>query len=106
MNLLAEVSVLIDQIGRDRPLAHSCVDRGDGLRSPTFDPRVSGGGSSGSVQERVVEAADTRDDQGRLRHNPAAKLAQAEDDLQRARVELVNAYADAHRRTKEETHGR
>ena len=112
MTSLDDVSALIAALERDLPLARSCVDQGDGLRSPALGGRVSGGGGSDPVGELAVAGYPEPDADGRLRRpepkeaaGARGRLQQAERYIERERVELVNAYADAHRRTKEEKHG-
>ena len=111
---LADVSTLIAALERDLPLARSCVDQGDGLRSPNLEGRVSGGGGSDPVGELVVAGWPEPDPDEDAKPKPKkptesnaakARLERAEADIAAARVQLVNAYADAHRRTKETTHG-
>lgn len=100
-HLLADLSALIGYLEHDYKLAKSCVDQGDGLRSPNLEGRVSGGGGSDPVGELVVkgwpEPKDDEDEAKQPRKSNAAKarLEDAEADIAAAKVQLVNAWADA-----------
>ena len=96
---LPEVSALITELQHWLPRAKAFSDKGDGLRSPSFEGRVSGGGGRTSPVEAVVMAGDPTADDGRPSRSAAARLAQAEAHIAAAKVELARALVEARRRT-------
>lgn len=95
---LPEVSSLITELQHWLPRAKALHGTGDGLRSPSLEARVSGGGGRTSTVEAAVLAGDAKADDGQPRRSAAARLAQAEAHIAAARIELAHAWVEARRR--------